>query len=157
VYAYFLGGIDGLPPLPQDYWPCVVEGDPDKPPKPPLPQNKAKEKLRLAFGEAWEELKRTMKLAVRNKGLVLATGEANIKSEGDRKGQVELKLFSIAIFGKTAPGGTVPEINTIRSDIAYLTFDKPINNIHEMGSRRIVGAELGGDVKLINNRRTLNR
>ena len=48
VYAHFLGGIDGLPPLPEEFWPQpnLVETDP-----PPLRENEADRKLRLAFGE----------------------------------------------------------------------------------------------------------
>ena len=38
--------------------------------------------------------------------------------------------------------GKAPEINTVRSDIAYLTFDQPIANAHDMGNRKIVGGEL---------------
>ena len=51
VYAYsFLGGIDGLPPLPVAYWPIT---DPNREPDPVVkrPPSIINQKLRVAFGE----------------------------------------------------------------------------------------------------------
>jgi lipopolysaccharide export system protein LptA len=148
VYAYFLGGIDGLAALPEDLWPPtgpVQEIEPI-----PARENEADRRLRLAFGEAQPELDRTIKLEVRAHGLVLAADQLTIESDG----RVKLNPFSLAIFAKDGGDGKFPEINTIQSHIAYLTFDQPISNPTDMGNRKIIGGELIGDVTLIHNRRT---
>ena len=102
----FLGGIDGLTPLPEDYWP-VADGS-----QAPMPMaqmvNLADRKLQQAFGEACEELRRNTKLEVRNRGLVLAVDEFTPVD-----GKVRLKPFGAAIFGKLHPGEAMPEINTV--------------------------------------------
>src|SRR5207248_4777743 len=71
--------------------------------------------------------------------------------EGKHKGQILLQPFSVAIFGKGS------EINTIRSQEAYLTFDHPISSISEIGRAKIVAAELNGGVEISNNRSTPER
>jgi hypothetical protein len=159
VYASFLGGINGLPPLPLE---CLPSADAEPVNPPPPRKNQVDQKLRMAFGEDCRELKRAIKLEVRAHGIVLTADQFVIEKDG----RVLLKPFSIALFGKSVgPDGT-PEINTIRSDEAYLTFDRPVNSPAEIGSRRIVGGTLtrasdgGGDEKgvtIVNNRRTARR
>jgi hypothetical protein len=151
VYSAFLGGIDGLTPLPSDYWPVAAGSEFPISSLPPV--NLADRKLLQAFGEACVELRRNTKLEVRNRGLVLAVDEFK-PIEG---GRVQLKPFSAAIFGKPHPGENVPEINTIQSDVAFVEFDRPVSNITEMSNRKLVGAELGGSITIINNRRTVQR
>ena len=69
VYGHFLGGIDGLTPLPEDFWP---ERGPTEP-RILIPQvNKAEEKLIQAFHKDCEELKRINRLEVPSRHLVLA-------------------------------------------------------------------------------------
>ena len=150
VYSAFLGGIDGLTPLPEDYWP-VADGSQAPMPMAPL-VNLADRKLQQAFGEACEELRRNTKLEVRNRGLVLAVDEFTPVD-----GKVRLKPFSAAIFGKLHPGEVMPEINTVNADVALLQFDRPISNITEMSTRKLMGAELDGDITITNNRRTPQR
>jgi lipopolysaccharide export system protein LptA len=150
VYSAFLGGIDGLTPLPADYWP-VADGTEQPMPAAPI-VNLADRKLQQAFGEACEELRRNTKLEVRNRGLVLAVDEFMPVD-----GRVQLKPFSAAIFGKLHPGETMPEINTINADVALLQFDRPITNVTEMASRKLIGAELDGNITITNNRRTPQR
>ena len=49
VYVVFLGGIDGLPPLPAEFWP-EKQGEP-RPLPPSAPVSERDRKLRMAFGE----------------------------------------------------------------------------------------------------------
>jgi hypothetical protein len=151
VYAQFLGGIDGLPPLPEDFWPRLSQQDVDLGP-PPQRANDAEKKLRIAFGEDERILKCPLKLEVRAKGIVLAAETFQVHDGG-----VTLEPFFIAIFGKEKEPGKPVEINTIRSGEAHLTFDRPINGIAEMGNRHIVGATLKKDIQIVNNRGTPQR
>jgi hypothetical protein len=160
AYAHFLGGIDGLPALPEEYEPYVGPANESGPP--PASTNSADDKLRQAFGEECPELNDPIRLEVRSKGMVLAAREFRIVKEGDpdwkeHAGQVCLPQVSLALFSKDTGDGKFPEINTVRSDIAYLTFDQPITSPAEMGKHKIVGGELIGNVKIVNNRRTPER
>lgn len=170
VYAHFLGRVDGLPPLPDE---LLIAATKDTVAPPPRTQIAVDQKLQMAFGEDCEEIRRYIKMEVGSRGLVLASNQFEIKKGGPRDGQVELTPFSIALFGKDKGDGQVPEINTIRSDVAYLTFDQPITTASDMANHKIIGAELvcrvkdddgergrtgrDGRVRIVNNRRTLQR
>jgi lipopolysaccharide export system protein LptA len=152
LYARYLGGIDGLTPLPEAYFPSEnVPGD-----SPPIPVNLnvADRKLKQAFGEASAELQRTIKLNMPSRGLVLAVDDFKILEQDNSR--VLLKPFSIAIF-KYPADGSYPEINTVRSEEAIIQLDQPIKTIAEIGSRKIVGGVLYRDIQLVNNRRTPER
>jgi lipopolysaccharide export system protein LptA len=153
VYSAFLGGIDGLTPLPEAFWPMATADTGSSPPPPA--ENPADRKLQMAFGEGCPELQRSVKLELRNRGIVLAVDDFTPMPEPD--GRMKLEPFSIALFGKPHEPGSTPEINTIRSKRAFLTFDKPVANVAELGSRKIVEAELQDDIEVVNNRRTLQR
>jgi hypothetical protein len=150
VYAFFLGGIDGLPPLPISYL-----ADPNK--KVDTSDrftSQAAKKLKQAFGAECPELQRQIQVELRSRNLVLATDYINIMQD---KHRVQLTPFSAAIYGKSHGEEEFPEINTIRGEEAILIFDRPIENFGEAGDRKIVGAELHGHgrpIHLINNRRT---
>src|SRR5947209_16719149 len=151
VYAHFLGAIDGLPDLPQVYWP--TKAGPTPPPsngRPPPPVNT---KLRQAFGEACPELEWAYRIELKSKRYVLAARDFKILEDGTLK----FYPLSIAVFGKEALPGKVAEINTVRGKEAVLTFDKPIANITEIGSRHVIRGELKGNVEIVNNRRTEQR
>lgn len=170
IYTYFLGGVDGLPELPEMY---VEPADKENPK--PLPSfiPDVDRKLQMAFGPDCPELRRTIKLDIRAKGIVLAADQFTIIRGGPRDGQVELRPFSVVTFGKSRGDGQFPEINTVRSDVAYLTFDQPITTAAEMGSHKVIGGELVcqvnddgavpvrsgevGGVRIVNNRRTPQR
>jgi hypothetical protein len=147
VYAYFLGGIDGLPPLPK-----MLERSPGPELEPPRQaiKHEVVRKLEEAFGDKSPEVGRAIKLEIRKKGLVLSAEEAKILENG----QVRLTPFSMAIYSEDRGDGKLPEINTVKSKVALLTFDQPIVNMTDIGSRKIVGAELKGGIILTNNRRT---
>jgi hypothetical protein len=162
VYSYFLGGINGLPPLPPEMLASKDQGA-------PLPEGDLDERDRRlvqAFGPGCEELRRPLRLLLREKGMVLASGAMDllIPRPGDTEqvqvtgeecdGRVKLSPFSIAMFPKSKGEG-FPEINTIQCESAYLTLDRPISNFTELGSRKVIAVELRGrDIVLINNRHT---
>jgi hypothetical protein len=150
IYSGFLGGIDGLTPLPEAYWPPT---NPEAIPELPVPTaSLADRKLQQAFGEACPELQRTIKLEQRARGIVIAV---DVFQPVD--GRVMMKPFSCAVFGKAHGEGGMPEINTIQSDVAYLDFDRKITNISQMNNAKITGGELTGDITITNNRRTAMR
>ena len=153
VYAHFLGGIDGLPPLPEAYSPIAQPDDPIRPPS-VTQENSVDNKLRMAFGNAYDEVKnRKIKLELQQRGIVLAAQEAKILEDG----RVELKPFSLAIFRKERVPEKFPEINTVQSKSAVLRFDRPITKIYEISNRKVVVGDLLDDVYIINNRRTPQR
>jgi hypothetical protein len=155
VYAYYLGGIDGLPPLPES---CLPSKEPADPPGPR--PNLVDERLEMAFGKACPELGRPIRLEVHSKGVVLSTDECYIMRQGEldpagkvRDGQVRLKPLSLALFSKKTPPGQYPDITSVRARLAYLTFDRPISNMGDMAKAKIIGAELQDQIELVNNRR----
>ncbi len=152
VYASYLGRIDGLPPLPEAYW-----REPDNEPIQeigPRPPNIIVQKLQLAFGPDCPETKRPIKLEVPSRGLVLAAQDFIIQRED---GRVKLSPLSIIIYGKAVGEDRTVEINTVRCDVGYLTFERPITTVTDMGKHRIVAGEIAGNIEIVNNRRTLAR
>lgn len=146
VYAAYLGGIDGLPPLPEE-WRCNASGDQKRPIR---HQPQTDEKLGKAFGNREDIQKMPIKLEVNSKNLVLASETFDVLKDG----RVRLTPFLLAVFGKDPGPGKFPEINTVKGDVAFLTFDQPVNNIAEIGKRKIVAGELQGNIYIQNNRRT---
>jgi lipopolysaccharide export system protein LptA len=151
TYSRILGVVDGLPALPELYYPCT---GPTPPPPQPRPMSQAAIKLEKAFGRECRELRWAIKIDVPGRGLVLAASEFQILEDG----RVKLTPLSLGLFGKSVgPDGT-PEINTIRSDTAYLKFERPIQSVADMGKHRIVQGELRGkNIQLVNNHRTPGR
>src|SRR5262249_1102937 len=150
----YLGGIDGLPPLPESCLPSEADLDDLSEP----PRTWVEERLVMAFGGACPELGRHIRLELHSKGIVLATDDLHLCRSGGRdvngkelEGQVRLKPLSVAIFSKNPPPGQFPEITTVRANIAYLEFDRPINNMGDMAKAKIVGAELRDEIHLVNN------
>src|SRR5437899_503052 len=76
----FLGGIDGLPPLPSLYW----RDDKDRPKLPPVgPRtNKLEAKFRVAFGEDCPELNRPIRFELQSKSMALAADQFQIEPDG---------------------------------------------------------------------------
>src|SRR5436305_649936 len=154
VYATSsLGRINGLPPLPEAYYPD---------PNPPVIQDVHRNpkvglegKLARAFGEGCAELNYAIRLELHAKSMVLAAAQFQVLPDG----RVSLTPFSVALFGKDHGGGRGVEINTIRGRVAYLKFDRPINSMSpgEIGGRKITEAELNGDIVVNNNRHTPQR
>jgi hypothetical protein len=151
VYAHFLP-IDGLPQLPDMYLP--LDG-----PRPiiMIPNSRpdaVASKLRLAFGDLCKEASNKyypIKLELRGRNMILAAGD--FAFEHDAEGRVRLSPVSVAMFSKPEPG-KFPEINTVRAEVAYLTFDKPIYSAAELSTRKISKGELRGEILIVHNRRT---
>ncbi|HWY87568.1 MAG TPA: hypothetical protein VNX28_12620, partial [Gemmataceae bacterium] len=92
VYAHFLGGIDGLPVLPEKFL-VATEGS-DEIAHPDIYDNENL-KWKWAFGNESIEAKREIKLDLRSKNMLLAAKTFTIE-----KGRVVLAPFSAALFGK---------------------------------------------------------
>ncbi len=136
IYAFFLGGIDGLPELPISYaWG-------DSPPHIGPVENKIEKKLKQAFGDPCPELKRSIQLDLPPKGWGLAANTF----EPEPDGRIKLSPFSAFMIPKNQDKkGEKLEINTIRCDVAYLTLDRKISNMAELGNRKVIAVELCRD------------
>jgi hypothetical protein len=161
VYAFFLGVVDAHLELPAEYRPPTGETPPFA-----VGELSLRDKmLAQAFGDQCEELRRGIKLLLRDKGVVISAEQFDIdKSDG----RVKFSPFSAAMFPKNkdasssdinAVKGDAPEINTVKCDFAYLTLDKPVTMISELASRKVKKVELRGGFKeagvtIVNNRRT---
>ena len=165
-YASFLGGFDGLPPLPKHYQ--KANGPTQILPPVSPPGNSMQRKFELAFGPNCVEMRYPYKLEVPNKGLLFAYLEFEIIKDGPRKGWVLMSPLSVAIFGKKKAVDGVPEINTMYADVAYIQFDKPVVTVSDLNDRKMIAAELHADpelklneprkgqVRINSNRRTLD-
>src|SRR5436190_836279 len=108
VYATSsLGRINGLPPLPEAYWPTE---DPPVRITPPLPGPQSLEaKLAQAFGPGCPELSYAIRLELHAKSMILAAAQFQVLADG----RISLQPFSVALFGKDKGDGRPVEINTI--------------------------------------------
>src|SRR5262245_24987873 len=149
-YARYLGRVNGLPPLPEQYWP---RGTRDVEPLKDRTPKLIARKLEQAFGRECPELRRPIKIEVPARGLLLVTREITFENDG----RVKLNPVSVAVFGKNKGEDSTPEINTIRGNVAYLTFDRPIHQASDIANHKIVAGQVAGDILLVNNRRTLAR
>jgi hypothetical protein len=146
----FIGRLDGLPPLPEAYWPGEKGEIKDMPARKPVIELK----LQQAFGPKCEELKRAIRLSLHARNMVLAATSFEVMKPD---GKVKLTPLSVGLFGKEKGDGRAVEISTISCDVAYLTFDRKISNISEISGRKIVAAELNGRIRVVNNRRRAQR
>jgi hypothetical protein len=80
--------------------------------------------------------------------MVLTAGDFSVEKDG----RVRLNPVSLATF-KERKDGTHPDITTLRADVAWITFDRPVSSFSEIAYRKIVEAELNGKVVICNNRR----
>ena len=148
LYIQVLGGIDGLPELPERYL-QVEDGIADV----EIPeQTYSPTLLRLqeAFGPASPEvtdiIEYKTKLELRDKGMVFACGQPMFAPEPSE--YVTVSPFSVAFFGKPRPPqlrqpGEVPEITTFHADKAILQFDRPVQNAQDLnGKAQLIGMEL---------------
>jgi lipopolysaccharide export system protein LptA len=151
-YAYSsVGRMNGLPPLPEAFWPPedgeVITGPPPRDPG----QGLAK-KIKMAFGPDCEELKRPIRLDLQSKDMVLCAGRFVVD-----EGRVMLEPVSVAVFGKDKGDGRPVEINTIKGKIAWLDFNRPVTTFGDIGSRTITKAEIHSYIEVRNNRRRAER
>lgn len=148
AYARYLGGINGLPPLPERYaWSDT--GIIREPPL--LPPNDIDERLREAFGADCQEVKRHIKIRVGAQGLLMASEDFKIL----KNGQLQLRPISVAVFGKKKKSKKkIQEINTLRAAVANLTFERPIRSFSDIGKSKIIAANIEHRIRIRNNRRT---
>jgi hypothetical protein len=149
VYSLFLGGIDGLPELPDAY---ARRGDDDKITIDTGPVSPTLLRLKDAFGpgcpEAGDPITYKTKLELRDKGMVFACGQPAFATDPAMTRFVTVSPFSLAFFGKPRPAhlraaGEVTEISTFHADKAILEFDRPVTAPQDLnGKAKIVGMEL---------------
>jgi lipopolysaccharide export system protein LptA len=140
--ATSVGRIDGMPPLPAIYWP-TGEGQSTEVAQPA--ESELEKRLKLAFGNECEEVRRAIQLDMASRGMLLAAETCEIMD-----GKVKLTPISIAVLSK---GQSNPEISTIRGRVGLLTFDRPVSNLAEISGRKLTEAELTGQIQIVNNRR----
>jgi lipopolysaccharide export system protein LptA len=145
----YIGRIDGLPPLPPAYWNPLTK----ETPPPPRRHTRLEEKLTQAFGPNCPELTRPIRVELHSRNMVVAAAEYQITPEG----QVSFNLISVVMCAKDRGDGQPVEMNTIRGDVALLTFDRPVTNLSEIGSRKVVEARLDGRIEVVSNRRRPQR
>lgn len=162
VYVFFLGGYDGLTPLPPEYWPnqstTVANNFRDTPsPEPPVVR-----KLRQAFGAQSKEADRPILIESVQHGVILAAQKVFLSQEG----KLELEQVSVAVFGKKRTENELAEISTIQGDRAIIEFDKPLTSVRDVANRKPVAGRIEGrldpasgkinQVHLRHNRRTVD-
>jgi hypothetical protein len=144
------GAIDGLPALPELMYPSQDPTD-RVIPTARCTIRRVEERIKQAFGADCPELKWPIQLEVNNKTLAVAAEDFKIEDDG----RLCLMPASVAVFPRDFPApGTFPEINTLRGQVAYIKFDRPISNLSEINGRKIVGAEISGNIRVTNNRKT---
>jgi lipopolysaccharide export system protein LptA len=150
AYAQRLGKIDGLPPLPKIYYP--PKGGVQEDTKPKHGPRSTDRKLEMSFGPDCPELKRPIKIDLPPpRGIVLAAKDFQILDDG----RVKLQPISVALFGKNKGEDGTPEINTLRGEVSYFTFEHPIKTVSDMGKYKIIAAQVTGQtIRIVNNRRT---
>jgi lipopolysaccharide export system protein LptA len=147
----YIGRIDGLPPLPPAHHPR--DGIDVAVPQPARHHSRLEEKLTQAFGPNCPELTRPIRVELHARNMVLTAAEYDITKEG----QVTFNMISVIMFGKDRGDGRPLEMNTIRGDFAVLTFERPVSNLSEVGSNKVVEARLERRIEVVSNRRRPQR
>jgi len=146
-YAFSsVGRIDGLPPLPSIYHPGTQATRPDF----SSDNSILKKRMEAAFGLNCPEQDRAIGLDIRSRGLLIAAEHFNVMEDG----RVSLWPISLALMGKEPRS---PELSTIKGDMAYIQFDRPVRSFSEIGSRKIIAAEISGNIKIMHNRKRVQR
>ncbi|MCS7015843.1 MAG: hypothetical protein NZM42_06970 [Gemmatales bacterium] len=162
VYVFFLGGYDGLAPLPAEYWPGYTHA-PSVPGRDlPNLEPPVVRKLRQAFGPQAKEAERPIVIESVQHGVILAAQKVFLS----REGKLELEQVAVAIFGKKRSEPQAVEISTIQGDRAVIEFDKPLTSVRDVANRKPVAGRIEGridpatgktyPVHLRHNRRTAN-
>lgn len=149
-YGWVLGGIDGMPPLPAGFYARAKE---DLPPLPARTTSRVVYRLQQAFGQECPEINRKIKIEINSRRMVFAADLFQVEPDG----RVRLAPLSVALFNKDKSESRQQEINTIRGEVAFLKFDRPIAHLTDIGSRKVVGAEISGKIEVVNNRKTSAR
>jgi hypothetical protein len=145
AYAILLGGVNGLPQLPDKFLTransqFVEIRAADRSPVDVL--------LERAFGPKCPELENpaySTKLELRDRGLVFAAGPLPEIREPTKK--IRISPLSLAVFQKPSPNAgpdEAPEIVTLHADEAILEYDKAIRSRTEILQQqaKLVGVEL---------------
>lgn len=146
-YGFFLGGVDGLPALPERY----LEQAGGLIIIPDNPRSPSETRLEQAFGPKCPELEDPAyktKMELRDRGIVFAAGPIPDIKEPTKK--LRISPLSLAHFSRplaNAKPDEAPEIVTLHADEAVLEYDRPVTSRTEIlqGQVRLVGVELIGN------------
>jgi hypothetical protein len=111
---------------------------------PPAPDSERDQMLRKAFGADCAEVRRSIKLLVRDKGLVLAAEQMTIESDG----KIKCAQCSLARFSGKATDKEARQLTAIQSEWALLTLDGQVERISDLGTRRIISIEFPGGTRM---------
>jgi hypothetical protein len=119
---------------------CLLMGA-DSPKKADVVPERIRERLRNAF--PGDEIVNADTLFIRSKRLLIAFNQMNFDN-----GRMKLTDCAIVQIEKDEGKGKASRPTAVRASVAYLTFDKPISTIADLGNRKIVSAELPGGIRL---------
>lgn len=148
AYSRMLGGIDGLPELPQDFLIDTGELPKQLDSSSELPTYI---QLKKAFGttspEVIDGIAYKLRTQMGEKGIVLASGQPMFSPATEPSRFVTVSPFSIAFFGKPKPEferllNEADEITTIHTDKAILEYDRIVSNPLDMSKAKMIGMEL---------------
>ncbi len=105
--------------------------------------NTLNQKLQQTFTDL-EVANAAVKMEIGSQGLLLAASAVSIEADG----RVKLTDCALARFGKAADPTNPRRATTLRSEYVLLEVDQPIRTMTELGSRRILSAELAGGVQV---------
>ncbi len=149
LYSTFLGGVDGLPQLPEKF---LLRGEDQDIELPGPGDSPTYVRLRQAFGpnslEVLDTVAYKTRLEMRDRGLVFACGQMEFANPPQPF--VTVSPFSVAFFGKPKQPhelqpGEAQEISTFHADKAVLQFDRPVGGPQDISGKqqaRLVGMEL---------------
>ncbi|MBX9623047.1 MAG: hypothetical protein K2X82_04455 [Gemmataceae bacterium] len=146
VYSMFLGWLDGLPALPAK---MLARRSGDFLP-PTRVTTATEDRLVEAFGPGCPEAApgpgyRTKLEFLNGESSVVLASSVPVFTPGSPR--VVLAPFSLAVFGKPRPPhlrrpGEVIEITTFHADKAVFEYDRPVENVTEMGKAKLLRIEL---------------
>lgn len=109
------------------------------------PQTDIDHQLALAFGqEGPEVLTAEIRVGFPSLGLVLATNHLTLTP----KGKVRCSPCWYAQFRRNQAESRAWEVTTVRCQEARLSFDGPVNNVHDLGKGQLLAIEPEGNVRM---------
>jgi hypothetical protein len=119
---------------------CLLVGA-DSPKKADVVPERIRERLRDAF--PGDKIVNADTLFIRSKRLLIAFNQMTFEG-----GRMKLTDCAIVQIEKEEGQGKTSRPTAVRASEAYLTFDKPLSAIADLGNQIIVSAELPGGILL---------
>ncbi len=98
------------------------------------------EKLQRAFGENCPELQRAYRLENRLRRLLLAFESFSVEADG----RLKATACSLARFSAEL----TPTAVTVRSPVAYITYDQPVSSLNDLANRQVLTIECANGVRI---------